>query len=298
MTDNEYLNEVLKSQNLDPDGPELKALEEHRKTVEAILREKFGSSPTIRYAGSKAKGTLIKENYDLDIINYFPHEDTSAGETLKEIYENVRDTLSSDYYVEPKGSALRLKDRNPQNYKVDFHIDVVPGRFVDDEKSDTFLYRSSGEKERLKTNLDVHIAHVKKSGVIDAIRLMKLWSFRNHITLRNFILELLVIELLKEKKNSSLADQLKHVWTEFKDHYKSLHVEDPANPAGNDLSDALDDNARQILSQIAASTLQQLDNSGWEAVFGAIDKSNDKDKINGLVSIASTTRTPTKPWSL
>jgi hypothetical protein len=35
------------------------------------------------------------------------------------------------------------------------------------------------DKKRLKTNLDVHLDHVRDSGVIDAIRLAKLWGVRN-----------------------------------------------------------------------------------------------------------------------
>ena len=136
MTDNEYLQTVLKSQDLADDSAELKALTARRKDVEALLRSAFpDSSPTIRYGGSKAKGTLIKESYDLDIVCCFPHDDTTAGETLEDIYNNVAAALEKDYAVERKRSALRLRDKD----LVDFHIDVVPGRFTDDSKTDCFL---------------------------------------------------------------------------------------------------------------------------------------------------------------
>ncbi len=84
-------------------------------------------------------------SYDLDII-LLQHDDTTAGNTLEDIYNNTYDTLQDEYFVERKGSALRLKDKNPKNYGVDFHIDVVPGRYVDDQKSDVFIYRSTGDK--------------------------------------------------------------------------------------------------------------------------------------------------------
>ena len=55
-----------------------------------------------------AKGTMNREAYDLDIICYFAHDDTSAGKTLEEIYNNVSEALKGNYIVEPKGSAVRL----------------------------------------------------------------------------------------------------------------------------------------------------------------------------------------------
>ena len=140
MTSNQYLEEVLLEQTLSPGGPELKALQQHRKDVEKLLRDKFGNSPTIREGGSKAKGTMIKESYDLDLTCYFPRDDNTAGETLKEIYENVEKALAAKYSVVRKGCALRLKD--PEG-DTDFHIDVVPGRFVDGDDGDVFLYPSS-----------------------------------------------------------------------------------------------------------------------------------------------------------
>jgi hypothetical protein len=46
---------------------------------------------------------------DLDIVCYFPNDDTSAGATLKEIFDSVHQKLGEEYYVEPKTSAVRLK---------------------------------------------------------------------------------------------------------------------------------------------------------------------------------------------
>ena len=55
--------------SLADDSEELKTLQERRAEVEKVLRDHFEDcSPTIRYGGSKAKGTMIKEAYDLDII--------------------------------------------------------------------------------------------------------------------------------------------------------------------------------------------------------------------------------------
>ncbi len=298
MNNNDYVYEILRLQTLAPESDELKALQKHRADVEGILLEQFSkSNPTIRYGGSRAKGTMIKEAYDLDVICYFRHDDTAAGETLEEIYNNTAHALAPHYLIERKPSALRLKDRNPQQYGVDFHIDVVPGRYIDDSKTDTFLYQSSGEKKRLKTNLEVHINHVKDSGVIDAIRSNKLWRVRKALRVKLFALELLIIELLKDRQSSGLSHQLEHVWTELRDHSDDITIEDPANPTGNDLSELLNGSIRSELSSIAAATLQTLEDAGWQGVFGPLDDKSDHEKFGMLHRAATSVRTPTKPWS-
>lgn len=295
MKPNEYLAKVLSTQTLASNSKELKDLQERRAEVEEHLRKHLeDSSPTIRYGGSKAKGTMIKESYDLDIVCYFSHDDTGSGETLEDIYNNVRKALAEKYFVEPKSSALRLKDASDTSHGTDFHIDVVPGRFTDEKEADAFLYISSGDKNRLKTNLDVHVAHVKDSGVTDAIRLMKLWKVRNRLSVRNFILELAVIELLNSKKSATLETQLKHIWTELRDNVDDLTVEDPANPKGNDLSELLNA-ARYELSAAARRALDSIDSSGWDSVFGPMEEKDSKENIAALrraVAVA----TPTRAW--
>ena len=290
MTNNEYLQAVLKSQGLADDSAALKELTAHRKDVEALLRNAFpDSSPAIRYGGSKAKGTLIKESYDLDIVCYLPHDDTTVGETLEDVYNNVAAALEKDYSVERKRSALRLRDKD----MVDFHIDVVPGRFTDDSKTDCFLHQENGEKCRLKTNLQVHIDTVRDSGVLDAIRLLKLWKVRKVLDVKQFVFEMLIIDRLSGQKNKSLTDQLIHVWTEFRDLDRPPKVDDPANPSGNDLTHLLDAVWNE-LGSVASSTLWTIDNNGWEPVFGRVDTGADKSAAVKMAVASVATRT--RPW--
>jgi len=297
MDTNEYLQKILESQTLSTDSGELKDLQKHRADIEEVLRKKFSeSSPTIRYGGSKAKGTMIRESYDLDIICYFPHDDKAAGETLKDVYNNVYKSLSERYLVEPKSSALRIKDRDPKNYNVDFHIDVVPGRYTDDSRKDAYLYQASGEKERLKTNLDIHIKHIKESGFTDAIRLFKLWKVRNGLRVKTFALELLTIESLKGSRLSNLSLQLEYVWERLRDDIKEISIEDPANPQGNDLSDLLSPAIQLELSSVATKTLEAIQNSGWEAVFGPVEGESKDKKSDALRRAVVSVTTPTKPW--
>jgi Nucleotidyltransferase domain len=295
MDTKEYLNGVLQSQNFADDSQELKDLQTHRKKVESILCEGFPeATKTIQYGGSKAKGTLNKESYDLDVICYFASDDTSAGVTLKEVFDNVSKKLSEDYYVEQKTSSVRLKDKDN---KIDFHIDVVPGRYVDESNSDCFIYQNGADKQRLKTNLAVHVGYVRDSGVVPAIRLVKLWKARRGLRIKQFALELLIIKLLEGKKNSSLEAQVKHVWTSIADAKEPIAVEDPANPFGNDLSEVLKAMWPE-LSQRAQDTLDLLARSGWEAVFGPLEKGETDNgaKTSVFVRAGASVTTPTKPW--
>jgi len=293
MTEKEYLEAVLKSQTIPGGSDELKALQDQRETVEGVLRSDFGSSPTIRYGGSKAKHTMIRESYDLDILCYFPREDDDCGTTLREIYDSVCETLSGSYSVERKASALRLmKLQDTEDYT---HIDVVPGRFTDESKEDVFLHQEHSEGERLKTNPDVQITHVRSSGVRDAIKLMKLWNTRKGLRVKTFVLELLVIDLLKKKTSVCLPDQLRHVLTQIRDSYGDLTVEDPANPSGNDLSDLLDESVQARLRATASTSLLRLEESGWEAIFGELG--DDRGVLlEGLKRIAVAGSSQPKPW--
>lgn len=275
MTNEKFLNEILKSQTLASDGDELKLLRQRRADVENLLRSKYASSPSVQYGGSKAKGTMIKDSYDLDVICYFDNDDTTAGATLQEIYEDVAETFEEDYHLERKPSAIRLKCKVSDDIE-DYHIDLVPGRYVDDGRDDVFIYRHSGEKGRQKTNLKVHVHHVKNSGVSPAIRLGKLWRVRNEMSVRNFILELLTIELLKDKKNKSLTDQLIHLWTALRDNIDDITIEDPANPTGNDLSELFNTAIKLELSEAARVALELVDDESWNAIFGEVPESESQ----------------------
>jgi hypothetical protein len=295
MNTQEYLTEVLQIQKLADESQELKDLQQHRADVEKLLRREFNaSSPTIRYGGSKAKDTLIKESFDLDITCYFASDDTSAGTSLKDIYDNVAKALEKDYFLERKTSSLRLLAKDTKLANRDFHIDVVPGRYVDEGRSDCYIHQNGNEKERLKTNLETH---VKNSGVIDAVRLLKLWKVRKTIHIKQFVWELIVIKLLKDKKGATLESQLKHVWTSLRDTKDPIAVEDPANPSGNDLSGVVE-SAWPILSSLASSTLSAIESSGWETTFGSVKRTESiAARTASLAQAATASPLSTRPWA-
>lgn len=290
MTGNDFLEKVLRAQSVQPGSPEMKTLEQARADVEALVRSAFSDcSPTIRYGGSKMKNTMNLEDFDLDIIVYFPRHDTRAGKTIKEIYWNVHDALRTKYSVDPRTTALRVKDEDR-----DLKIDVVPGRFIDDSKTFAFVHQNGGPKDYLQTNLDRHIEHVRDSGHTNEIRLTKLWRPCVGLKIRTFPLELMVIKILDASRATGLEARMLHVLTAFRDTIDSISIEDPAN-SGNDLSDALDSDLRRAVSIAAASTLRTVASHGWEPVFRAVMDADSSARNEALrVNIISSSRT--QPW--
>lgn len=299
MTPDEYLNKVLEQQTFRNNDQELKDLRSWRKEIEKTLRSFLGKyNPSICWAGSMAKKTMIRESYDGDLTCYFARDEEGPGRTLKEIHATVTEALGKDYLVEVKPSALRIRKKD--DWDADLHVDVIPGRYVDDAKSDVFLHRTIGDKQRLKTNLQAHIEHIRDSDVRNAIRLMKYWKVYNGIEkAKTFVIELLVVKLLEDKTSLPLSEQLEHVWTQFRDKSNSLSVEDPAN-SNNDLT-AILDQCRYHLSAVASTTLRQIESRVWESVFGEAEKGEESEEendsvVNRIRATAPSIIVPTRPW--
>lgn len=275
---------------------EFSALKARRKEIGDFLSSKLSSvSCTIRWAGSYAKDTMIRESYDADIVVYISSDEQGAGATLEAIYETVESYLRKEYGTSRKTSAIRVMNSSDESYT---HVDVVPGRYFDESESDTWLHRTSGDKARFKTNLDTHIRSIKDSGVKPLIRLMKLWARRNGITCPTFVLELLTVSIGSEVKAKTLDEQVVYVLEKFRDDSDTLSVADPANPHGNDLSESLD-SVRLLLKIFATTSLQQIDAGNWNSVFGEVeedDDDGDDGKTAALRSVAIHTRPETQPW--
>ncbi|MFA5961526.1 MAG: nucleotidyltransferase [Parcubacteria group bacterium] len=297
MKTQEYLEKVLKLQTLDEKSEEIKALRSERDKVENLLRTHFEDVPiSIQYAGSYKKGTMIRESYDLDMTCYFNNGDDSGGATLEEIFSNVQQALASEYHVYPKRSALRLQSKDSEN-RVDFHIDVIPGRFVDGDKGDVYIFQAEGEKDRLKTNLEKHVNHITGSKLIDTIRLVKLWKELNQLDAKTFIIELLVIKLLEDTTDSNGLDVcFESFLTEVIEKIDNIALEDPANPSGNDLSGILSEGVKAGLKSLAEKILISIENERWKDIFGEVEEADDEEKKRAINEARQSNSVPINPW--
>ncbi len=298
MTTKEYLENILAEHSLSSDSPEMEYIREEREKVENILFEYFNDSDlTIKYGGSKSKNTMIRENYDLDIICFFPAEENAAGTTLKELFDNTEKALQSQYFVFRKNSALRLEKRE-NNTTYYYHIDVLPGRFVDENKGDAYLHQNNGEKDYLKTNVTKQIGLIKDSGLRRVIQLIKYWKVRNALQIKTFVLELLIVKILKDCDESNLENCLKSFWQEIIDNCDNITVEDPANPNGNDLSPMLDPVIKSSLKSASETAMYYVNEEKWETIFGTVNvEENKASKISVIESIAAATPIISKPWA-
>lgn len=264
MTGTEYLRKVLKSQNLTDE--EEKELTRCREDVELCLKGRFGTRASIRYAGSKAKGTVIRESYDLDIVCVFPEDETKS---LADLYKDTSECLAEEHTVQEKTSAIRvLSVGDNRNAARDFHIDVVPVRLFDDKTDDAFIYLSSADQCRMKTNIPLHVKYVRDSSLTEVIRLAKLWKVRHGLAMKTFVLEILAVECL-EKPGETLEANMIYFLSVCRDSLRSVRLLDPAN-TNNVISDLMSNADKNAVAECAAQSIETLNgNPDGDARTGA-----------------------------
>lgn len=302
LTPSQYLIAVLREHSISRDSPEVERIRAVREDIRTILRSEYGSVPTLNEGGSKAKGTMIRDSYDLDLFCHFPEGDSTAGQSLEAIYHDVYATLSGEFFVEPGRSALKVHTRESSEDIVTrgpyLHVDVVPGRFIRDGEGAVNLFQNGGEKSSLKTNPAVHISHIRDSGVRKAIRLAKLWNHRWNLSVKTFALELLVVKVLQDHSGEPLPEQLLRLWEELRENASTLSVEDPANPQGNDLSEILNLSTRSRIQGAAEQALSVVSTFGWGNVFGPLAEISPREKAAALGAVTEriSAGRPTRPY--
>ena len=222
------------------------SLDDEREGIDSMIKEAYPDSYPIHARRFAAKRTMIHEDYDLDEVCYFAtatrrrvrrwktfteHRQAAGG-----ILHRAAEALgAAPEHLQGQGCQDRRRSRS----------------YTDATQTDVFIHHNDGDKERLKTNLEVHISCVRDSGCTDAIKLTKLWRTRNAIGIKTFPLELLVIEVLRRDGSGNCETRFQRVLTAFADDIDNFNIEDPANPSGNDLSQALTDTIRNDLKNRA-----------------------------------------------
>lgn len=219
MTGHEYLVSLLAGQAMSQQA--IGTLQRLRDEIEAALRRQFGTAPRFYYGGSYGKDTMIREAYDLDIVVYFPDTDTRP---LRDIFTAVNAALvSARYIVRARTVALRLP------YEGGFHIDVVPGRAQDTTFRYATLFRNQSPSSTLQTSLKVHIDAVRKTGIRDLVKLMKLWRLRKGLAWSTFALEIAVAQALQGRHKTDYAACLQAVFGFLVANVGGMRFVDPAN---------------------------------------------------------------------
>ncbi len=239
-----YLEDLLQQQQLDPLVED--ALRARRSEIEAILRQPpTPSAARIYYGGSLAKHTLIAAHFDLDVVVYFPHTAAPPADLYREVEQKLRQASRA---VLRHNVSLRLQ------YTPGYHIDVVPGRAVDDTFEYANLYASDSGATR-RTSLKLHIRLARESDR-DVIRLLKLWRRRNAVPVGSFLIELATARILSgAPAGLPLENRLRHVLQFFAVFYPEARFTDPAN-TNNIVSADIHWSQKQAVAQAAQAALQ------------------------------------------
>lgn len=254
MSNDAYLRGLLGQQDLTQE--QLDSLRALRAKIEGQIRA-LPKLKRVYYGGSFGKHTMIREQFDLDIVAYWPSD---CGYPLKDIYAAVGKVLRDNWtYVTPKTVAWELP------FQGGFHIDLVPGRALDG----TFRYANLHRRDTgasLQTSIKVHIDTVSHSGRREAIRLMKLWRVRKRVPFKKSLaLELMTIEGCKGIPTAELEKQLLAAFCHIHDNILTAKVVDPAN-SNNVISEEMT-YGEKLAVQAAAKAA--IDAQFWNQVFSA-----------------------------
>ena len=224
---------------------DLSSLRQLRDKLQTALSGNWTTGdPRFYYAGSYAKHTMIRSSFDLDLVIYFP---PTGRFSVKEIYELVEKRLNNrGYRTQRHNVAIRLP------YQGGFHLDVVPGRAIDNTYQFANLY--SPERDSTKrTSIKVHIDAVRSGGSQDVIKLVKLWRLRHQVGLGSFVIELAVARSLAGRERQALEDKVWEVLRFFQDEFRTANLIDPAN-SNNVVSDDVSTGVKQSVASAAATS--------------------------------------------
>jgi hypothetical protein len=150
----------------------------------------------------------------------------------------IQSSLADHFHGQIRNVAVRIT----QNGET---IDLVPSR--------TNTLWQHRHNTLLKTNVKEQIHYVRESGLLNEIRLLKLWRRRNALKFPSFALELLVIKALSPAP--SISDSFLKLLTYLSTEFPTARLKDPANPT-NIVSDTLTALEKHRIAEAAAQSLK------------------------------------------
>ena len=154
--------------------------------------------------------------------------------SVEYIYNKIATELErARYIIERKNSAICVRG-DASNYNWDISVDVVPGKYTqNDNNNDVYLWCNK-DGCRLKSNPEKQIGYVKNSNVKDLIRLIKLYRDNKKFKFKSFYLEVFAIDFvgreIEDKDN--VYDKMIKFCSHFED-IGSVTLFDPANSNNN-----------------------------------------------------------------
>lgn len=251
-TPEQYVTEVLQAHLPDPDHLALARTE--AEGLNNQIKSWAGDNLLgAQYSGSYAKGTANVGTSDLDI--FFSLTDKGYSNHAEQYNGLVA-------FLKDEGLKPRTQNVSIRVTKNGFPIDIVPGWKHQGNTRDHSLWVRK-QKTWTKTNVETHVSVIKYSGVINEIRLLKIWREKHKIDFPSFYLELTAIEALKGKTLYGLSARFMEVLKFVRDKLTINLILDPANQ-NNTISKDLTQEEKKLIAGIAAESIQK---QYWEDIL-------------------------------
>lgn len=248
----QYLRKHLELQEIAP--VQTKYLEITQQKIEHALKEGIDGTLTFFAGGSIFKNTAIREAYDLDLVVY-------SSSNSKEEIQNFNSMVGK--VLQKKVKKARQKSIGWEiALKGFFHVNVIPAILKDNKNKNAYFYNADAKKI-IETNLELQSSYVKNSERTDAIRLMKLWKKRREVPIKNFLLEIIVIEACKGIGRTQLEKQMIRILEYLRDQILTKEFVDPVNQ-NNVITDAVGKEDKEKIKAIAAEASQT---KTWNKIF-------------------------------
>jgi hypothetical protein len=250
-TGDDYLRSLI-AKYAAPIGPNAPVLQELAPIVATIRSWAGQQLLDLSLSGSYAKGTAVHGDADADV---FISLASTTTQTLREIYESLRDTFSAQgYAVCEQNVSVRLNIGN-------FGVDLVPGKKQAGNTTDHSLYvRKRGSWQQ--TNVNTHISLITGSGRREEILILKIWRAEQQLDFPSIYLELCTLRALSGKSRGDIANNVWAVLQFLRDELATARIVDPAN-TNNIISDDLTTREKAL---IAAAAVRALKKSLWSEI--------------------------------
>jgi hypothetical protein len=250
-TGDDYLRGLI-TKYAAPIGPAAPVLQQ-LAPIDATIRAWAGRQLLdLTLSGSYAKGTAVHGDADADL---FISLSSTTTETLKEIYESLRDTFrQKGYVVREQNVSVRLGVGT-------FNVDLVPGKKQAGTTTDHSLYVRK-RRSWQQTNVQTHISLITGSGRREEILLLKIWRAEQQLDFPSIYLELCVLRALSGKPRGDIANNVWAVLQFLRDELATARIVDPAN-SNNIISDDLTAHEK---ATIAAAATRSLAKKLWAEV--------------------------------
>jgi hypothetical protein len=253
MAGDDYIRKKISEYRLVP-GPSSAANKAKDTLTPLIIEWASSHLVNVDFSGSYAKDTAIKGATDVDLFISF---DSAEPRSLKDLYDGLYSHLLNKGYFSTRKQNVSI------GVSLDSQkVDLIPAKRQDGYQNYFSLWKNK-QQTWTQTNVKIHIDTVVNSGRLDEIRALKLWRLNHKLDFPSFYLEMTVMQALKGRSTSQLADNVWAALQYIRDNLETARVEDPAN-TNNLVSDDLTPFEKSLIASAAKNSLTK---GYWEEII-------------------------------